>query len=118
MPGTHEATPVSVCASGAIVPVMWVMMAARGERSSESAPGRPAGQAPEVAQLLLASRGNRPLEFQSDLSPFNHAADYPVAHSVPAAGFADFLKKRPRGRAARHPRHTLFDPDDEGAPRL
>jgi hypothetical protein len=84
----------------------------------ESASGRPAGQGPEVAQLLLASGRNGPSEFQSDSSPSGHAANDPVVYSVPTTSFGDFLEKRPRGRAARHPWYSLFDPDDESAPRL
>ena len=78
IPGIRETTVVSDCASVAIVPVVWVVAEQCRYRCFARVPGRPAGQGPEVAQLLLAGRWHASRECQGDSSPFDHAANHSV----------------------------------------
>ena len=68
--------------------------------------GRPAGQGPEVAQLLLAGCGMPRRERQSDPPPLSRPSHHPVADAVAAAGFGDFAEEMPRVTVPRATRGT------------
>jgi hypothetical protein len=75
---------------------------------------RPAGQSPEIPQLLPAVRRDRSREFESDSPASYHSSDEPSLHSMAFAGCADFVEKSSRDRTAFEAWRSSRDPDDKG----
>src|SRR5262245_8423066 len=79
--------------------------------------GPPAGQVPDVAQLLTARLGNTAGERQSDSTALDHPAHFTTVDPVAMAGFTDLLEERLGDLAPGHSRHSMDDPDDEAGTR-
>jgi hypothetical protein len=78
---------------------------------------RPAGQSPEITQLLPAVWRYRSREFECDSPASYYSFDEPSPHSMAFAGRADFVKKSARDRTACHARHPSLDLDYKGRAR-